>query len=94
MVTMKRTQIYIKNEQYNDLIIESKKTSKTMSELIREAISYKFGITKKMNFNDAIDSVAGLWENRVDIKSGIDHVNDIRKDNRLNDLYNYKENND
>ena len=71
---MKRTQIYLKNEQYDNLIIESKKTSKTMSELIREAVSYKFGITRKIDFNDVIDSVAGLWENRKDIKSGKEKV--------------------
>jgi len=87
---MKRTQIYLKNEQYDNLIIESKKTGKTMSELIREAVSYKFGITRKIDFNDVIDSVAGLWENRKDIKSGKDYVDNIRKDNRMNDLYKYK----
>lgn len=91
---MKRTQIYLKNEQYNNLIIESKKTNKTMSELIREAVSYKFGITREIDFGDAIDSMAGLWENRKDIKNGKDYVDDIRKDNRLNDLYRNKEKDD
>lgn len=88
---MKRTQIYLNNEQYNNLIIESKKTSKTMSELIREAVNHKFGITRKIDFNEAIDNVAGLWENRKDIKSGKDYVDNIRKDNRINDLYKNKE---
>jgi len=87
---MKRTQIYLKNEQYNNLIIESKKTSKTMSELIREAVDYKFGITKKIDFNKAIDSVAGLWEDRKDIKSSKDYINNIRKDERINNLYKNK----
>lgn len=87
---MKRTQIYLNNEQYNNLIIESKKTSKTMSELIREAVNYKFGITKKIDFNKAIDSVAGLWEDRKDIKSGKDYINNIRKDKRINNLYKNK----
>ncbi len=91
---MKRTQIYLKNEQYDNLIIESKKTSKTMSELIREAVSFKFGIKRKIDFNEVIDSVAGLWENRKDIKSGKDYIDDIRKDDRLTDLYRNKENSD
>jgi len=87
---MKRTQIYLNDEQYNNLIIESKKTSKTMSELIREAVNYKFGITKKIDFNKAIDSVAGLWEDRKGIKSGKDYINNIRKDKRINNLYKNK----
>jgi len=87
---MKRTQIYLKNEQYNNLIIESKKTNKTMAELIREAVDYKFGITKKIDFNRAIDTIAGLWENRKDIKSGKDYINNIRKDERINNLYKNK----
>ena len=91
---MKRTQIYLKNEQYDNLIIESKKTSKTMSELIREAVNFKFGIKRKIDFNEVIDSVAGLWEKRKDIKSGKDYVDDIRKDDRLTDLYRNKENSD
>jgi len=87
---MRRIQIYLDNEQYDSLIIESKKTSKTMSELVREAVNYKFGITNKNGSNEAVDSVAGLWKNRKDIKSGLDYVNDIRKDDRIDDLYKNK----
>ena len=84
---MKRTQIYLNNEQYNNLMIESKKTNKTMSELIREAVNYKFGVTKKVDFNTAIDTIAGLWEKRKDIKSSKDYVSNLRKDERINELY-------
>ncbi len=92
---MKRTQIYLNDEQYNNLIIESKKTNKTMSELIREAVNYKFGITKKIDFNKAVDTIAGLWEKRKDIKkSSKDYINNIRKDVRINNLYKNKEKKD
>ena len=91
---MKRTQIYLSDEQHDNLIIESKKTNKTMSELIREAINYKFGITKKIDFKKAVDTIAGLWENRKDIKSSKDYINNIRKDVRINNLYKNKEKKD
>ena len=91
---MKRTQIYLSDEQHDNLIIESKKTNKTMSELIREAINYKFGITKKIDFKKAVDTIAGLWENREDIKSGKDYINNIRKDKRIDNLYKNKEKKD
>jgi len=91
---VKRTQIYLNDEQYNNLIIESKKKNKTMSELIREAVNYKFGITKKIDFSKAVDTIAGLWENREDIKSGKDYINNIRKDKRINNLYKNKEKKD
>lgn len=87
---MKRIQIYLKNEQYNNLIIESKKTSKTMSELIREAVNNKFSITKKTGFNEVVDSTAGLWKDRRDIKSSKDYINNIRKDERIDNLYRNK----
>ena len=84
---MKRMQIYLDNKQYENLIVASKKAGKTMSELIREAVNYKFGIANKNGFNEAVDLVAGLWKNRKGIKSGINYVNDIRKDNRVDHLY-------
>ncbi|MBC8388348.1 MAG: CopG family transcriptional regulator [Actinobacteria bacterium] len=87
---MKRTQIYLNDEQYNNLIIESKKTNKTISELIRESVNYKFGITKKIDFNKAVDTIAGLWENRNDIKSSKNYIDNIRKDKRIYNIYKNK----
>ncbi len=84
---MKRTQIYLNNGQYNNLLVESKKSGKTMSDLIREAVDYRFGIKKKISLEKAINNIAGLWENHKDIKNGKDYINELREDKRINDLY-------
>ena len=84
---MKRTQIYLKNDQYNNLLVESKKSSKTMSDLIREAVDYKFGSKKKISLEKAINNITGLWKNHKDIKNGKDYIKDLRKDKRIEDLY-------
>ena len=83
---MKRIEIYLDDEQYDNLIIESRNTRKTISELIREAVNYRFRMTRKIDFNNVIDSIAGLWENRKDIKNGKGYIDGIRKDKRINNL--------
>lgn len=87
---MKRTQIYLTDEQYSNLSIESKKTKKTMSELIREAIQYRYNVKKEENFNKIVRDVCGIWKDRTDIKSGIEYINNIRSDKRLEELFNKK----
>lgn len=87
---MKRTQIYLTVKQYDNLSIESKKTKKTLSELIREAIQDKYDMKQKEDFSSVIKEVSGIWEKRTDIKNGIEYVNNIRSDKRLEELFNKK----
>lgn len=87
---MKRTQIYLTTKQYDSLSIESRKTKKTVSELIREAIQYKYNMKQKEDFSDIIKEVSGIWKDRTDIKNGIEYVNNIRSDKRLEELFNKK----
>ncbi|MBC7333311.1 MAG: ribbon-helix-helix domain-containing protein [Actinobacteria bacterium] len=87
---MKRTQIYLTDEQYNNLSIESKKAKKTVSELIREAIEYRYKLKKEEDFDKIVRDVCGIWKDRKDIKSGIEYVNNIRSDRRLEELFNRK----
>ncbi len=84
---MKRTQIYLNNDQYNNLLIESRKRSKTISDLIREAVDKSFGAKKDVGLDRATDNIFGLWEKRKDIISGMNYVDNIRKDSRIKDLY-------
>jgi Txe/YoeB family toxin of Txe-Axe toxin-antitoxin module len=87
---MKRTQIYLTTKQYDSLSIESRKTKKTVSELIREAIQYKYNMKQKEDLSDVIKEVSGIWKDRIDIKNGIEYVNNIRSDKRLEELFNKK----
>jgi len=87
---MKRTQIYLTDEQYDNLSIESKRVKKTISELIREAIQHRYNVKKEEDFDKIVRDVSGIWKDRTDIKSGIDYVNNIRSDKRLEELFNRK----
>lgn len=87
---MKRTQIYLTDEQYDNLSIESKRVKKTISELIREAIQHRYNVKKEEDFDKIVRDVSGTWKDRTDIKSGTDYVNNIRSDKRLEELFNRK----
>jgi len=81
---MRKIEIYMSNSQYNNLLIESRKRSKTISALIREAIDKSFGAKKDIGLDKATDNIFGLWGKRKDIISGRSYVDDIRKDTRKN----------
>lgn len=75
---MKRTQIYLTQEQWSNLIKLGKVTRHSASELIRSAIDQMLGSQrKKVNLKEALSSSFGIWKDKG-IKDSTDYVNKIR----------------
>lgn len=80
---MKRTQIYLTFEQWRELAARSNQEHKSVAELIREAINKVYPAKKKSDFEQAIDSIFGIWKDRTDISSTDEYIRSLRKDTRL-----------
>ena len=79
---MKRTQIYLDQEIFNSLMVESKQYKKTISELIRDRIkdSQK---NKVDNIQNAMENIKGLWQDKdIDVDK---YIRDLRIDRIVND---------
>lgn len=77
---MKRTQIYLKESQKEELDKLAVQRGKALAELIREAIDM-YIVENKLKTDDHIIETSGLWKNRNDIDS-VGYVNSLR--NELN----------
>jgi len=55
---MKRTQIYLPEDLYNELRLETQSTKLSVSELIRQAVSEK--LTKKMDARGGVKTLARI----------------------------------
>ena len=80
---MKRTQIYLDEEIYKYLVEESKKTGKSISELIREKLRKEINKnTQKLIEN--IRKTSGIWKDRkFDTES---YIRNLRKGNRIDSI--------
>lgn len=66
-MAMKRTQVYLTQNEHKALTALSKKTKKKRSEIIREAIDAHLQRNATKPFAAVLDEVAGSWkENTVD----------------------------
>ena len=77
---MKRTQIYLDEEIYQYLKEESKKTGKSISELIREELKKEMNQNKE-NLLKAIKEVAGIWNYQTENVE--DFIRSIRRGKRI-----------
>ncbi|ADY73940.1 ribbon-helix-helix protein, CopG family [Desulfurobacterium thermolithotrophum DSM 11699] len=80
---MKRTQIYLDEKLHYLLKEESRKSGKTISEIIRNRLwnSFKENSNRKEALLKALDKAFGAWEERdMDPES---FVRELRKGNRI-----------
>jgi hypothetical protein len=81
--TMRRRQIYLDDKQVAQLKAAAKTSSRTVSEIIRDAIDEKLARPEKADdFEDALAAAAGIWAKRTDIGSTDRYVRRLRKDRR------------
>lgn len=79
---MKRTQIYLEEDIFQVLKKESEIKKKNISSIIRDTLREKF-LSKK--HSNAVKETAGLWKDRdFDVEK---HIRNLRKSNRLKELY-------
>lgn len=79
---MKRTQIYLTDEEWRNLNLFSRRKNVSVAKLIRDAIDLMYLKKKGMNFLEALDSISGLWKDRNDLGKTEEYVRKARKDTR------------
>jgi predicted DNA-binding protein len=80
---MRRTQIYLEDEQVAQLKAAARTSSKTVSEIIRDAIDEKLARAEEPDdFEVALAAAAGVWAGRADLESTDDYVRRLRHDRR------------
>ena len=84
---MRRTQIYLDDRQRRKLDGVAKRTRRTVSDLIREAIDARYAATPKEDFLEALQTGAfGIWKARNDLGGTDAYVRRQRRGHRLDRL--------
>jgi hypothetical protein len=79
-IVMKRTQIYLDDGQRRRLDRVAKRTRRTVSDLIREAIDVRYGATPNKDFLDALRAgTFGVWKERRDLGQTDGYVRRLRR---------------
>jgi hypothetical protein len=86
-IVMRRTQIYLDDGQRRKLDRVAKRTHRTVSALIREAIDARYAASPKEEFLDALRAGAfGVWKERPDLGPTDGYVRRLRQGNRMDRL--------
>jgi len=86
-IGMRRTQIYLNDRQRRKLDQVAKRTRRTVSELIREAIDARYAATPKEDFVAALRTgVFGVWKQRSDLGSTDSYLRRVRRGKRIDRL--------
>jgi hypothetical protein len=80
---MRRTQIYLDDRQRRTLDQVAKRSRRTVSDLIREAIAARYGAAPKKDFLAALRNGAfGAWKGRSDLEPTKTYVRRLRRGTR------------
>ena len=79
---MKRTQLYLQEDLWKVLHIRSRQQGRSISDLVRDAIQEKYGISPEAR-RDALRGIVGLWKDRDDLPDTRAYVRQLRKGKRL-----------
>ena len=86
-IVMRRTQIYLDDRQRRKLDRVAKRTRRTVSDLIREAIDARYAATPREDFLDALRTGAfGVWKERDDLGRTDAYVRRQRSGSRIDQI--------
>lgn len=87
-IAMRRTQIYLDDQQRRKLERVAKRTHRTLSDLIREAIDARYAATPKEDFLEALRAGAfGVWKERKDLGTTDAFIRRHRRGGRIDRLW-------
>ena len=79
---MKRTQLYLNEDIWKALHVQSRQQGTSISELVRQAVRDKYG-SSPASRRQAMQALVGLWKDRKDLPDSTAYVRRLRKGNRL-----------
>jgi hypothetical protein len=79
---MKRTQLYIDEEEFGVLSVLARQRKKTISELVREAIRKTYFEKKSLDPIKVLEETRGLWKDH-EIGKTQKYLRELRKGTRL-----------
>lgn len=80
---MKRTQLYLDEEEYGVLEVLARQRRKSVSELVREAIRVTYFRRRSLDPEKVLEETRGLWKDHQDLGRTEDYVRRLRKGRRL-----------
>ena len=84
---MKRSQVYLLDNQWQKLIALSKQHRESVAQLIRAAIDKAYEEKTDIDFELALRKGFGIWKKRTDLGDTDNYVRILRTDKRINRLY-------
>ena len=78
---MKRTQLYLDEDIWKALHIRSRQSGTSISELVRQAVRDKYGISSAKR-REAMQAWVGIWKDRKDLPSTEAYMRQLRKGGR------------
>ncbi len=84
---MKRSQVYLLDNQWQKLRALSKQHRESVAQLIRAAIDKVYEKKNDIDFELALRKGFGIWKKRTDIGNTDNYVRMLRTDKRINRLY-------
>jgi len=86
-IMMRRTQIYLDDAQRRKLDRVAKRSHRTVSALIREAIDARYSATARADFLEGLRAGAfGVWKGRKDLGPTDAYVRALRRGSRVDRL--------
>jgi hypothetical protein len=82
---MKRTQLYLDEDIWKALHIQSRQRRTSISELVRMAVRDRYGASQT-NRRQAMKAIVGMWRDRKDLSDAGAYVRQLRKGKRLKRL--------
>lgn len=82
MHTMRRMHIYLDDEQILELQRRARRSSQSVSAIVREAVDDKLGQPADTPFDSALSAAFGIWRDRDDLGPTDEYVRRLRGDTR------------
>jgi hypothetical protein len=79
---MKRTQLYLDEDIWKALHIQSRQRRTSISNLVRQAIRERY-ISSRADRSKAMQALVGMWRDRDEIRDTEKYVRRLRKGKRL-----------
>jgi Arc/MetJ family transcription regulator len=84
---MRRTQLYLDDDLWTVLRLQARIEKTTISELVRRAVREHYSVDREKR-KRAMEAVIGIWKDRTDIGDSTEYVRKLRRDTRLERVWN------